>query len=126
MGVRLYNPTIGRFLSVDPVRGGSCSDDDYVCGDPINMNHLDGRIPTFNMAEIKRCAQHPGQCVDYMNVGNWAWNESKRYRNKGDHNAYRHCIWQAVPTWKMSEGNAAAGGRAHETTPAGGVTMKPT
>ncbi|MFE1906557.1 DNRLRE domain-containing protein [Streptomyces gardneri] len=44
MGARLYNSTTGRFLSVDPVKGGSCSNYEYVCGDPVNMLDLDGRM----------------------------------------------------------------------------------
>ncbi|MGH9024234.1 MAG: RHS repeat-associated core domain-containing protein, partial [Acidimicrobiia bacterium] len=30
MGVRLYDPTLGRFLQLDPVEGGSANDYDYV------------------------------------------------------------------------------------------------
>ena len=43
MGVRLYNPTLGRFLQVDPVPGGSSNDYDYAGQDPINTFDLDGR-----------------------------------------------------------------------------------
>jgi RHS repeat-associated protein len=43
MGVRGYDPTIGRFLSVDPVYGGSANAYDYTAGDPINGYDLDGR-----------------------------------------------------------------------------------
>lgn len=43
MGVRLYSPSTGRFLQVDPVAGGSCNAYEYVCGDPVNMFDLDGR-----------------------------------------------------------------------------------
>jgi RHS repeat-associated protein len=42
MGVRPYSPLLGRFLSVDPVDGGSANDYDYVAGDPINAMDLDG------------------------------------------------------------------------------------
>jgi RHS repeat-associated protein len=42
MGVRLYDPNIGRFLSVDPVAAGSCNDYDYTCGDPVNGSDLGG------------------------------------------------------------------------------------
>ena len=42
MGARQYVPSIGRFLQVDPVEGGSCNDYDYVCGDPVNNFDLDG------------------------------------------------------------------------------------
>jgi RHS repeat-associated protein len=43
MGVRLYNPTTGRFLQTDPVKGGSANAYDYVYQDPINKLDLDGR-----------------------------------------------------------------------------------
>ncbi|MGW7527833.1 DNRLRE domain-containing protein [Streptomyces sp. NPDC054783] len=43
MGVRLYDPTAGRFLSTDPVPGGSANAYDYCNGDPINHYDLDGR-----------------------------------------------------------------------------------
>ncbi|WP_156374032.1 RHS repeat-associated core domain-containing protein [Cellulomonas sp. Leaf334] len=44
MGVRLYSPTTGRFLSVDPVAGGSANDYDYCRADPVNCTDLDGRL----------------------------------------------------------------------------------
>jgi RHS repeat-associated protein len=43
MGVRLYNPATGRFLSVDPVPGGNANAYDYVTGNPVNSTDLDGR-----------------------------------------------------------------------------------
>ena len=43
MGVRLYNPTTGRFLSPDPVPDGSANAYDYVNADPTNSTDLDGR-----------------------------------------------------------------------------------
>jgi len=42
MGARQYVPSLGRFLEVDPVEGGSCNDYDYACGDPVNGLDLDG------------------------------------------------------------------------------------
>ncbi len=44
MGVRLYDPQTGRFLSTDPIEGGSSNDYDYVAGDPINNLDLAGTI----------------------------------------------------------------------------------
>lgn len=44
MGVRLYNPVSGRFLSADPVYGGNANAYDYVHADPLNQFDLDGRI----------------------------------------------------------------------------------
>ncbi|MDQ2629574.1 MAG: DNRLRE domain-containing protein [Actinomycetota bacterium] len=43
MGVRSYVPTIGRFLSIDPLLGGSANAYDYSFQDPINKFDLDGR-----------------------------------------------------------------------------------
>jgi len=42
MGARSYVPSIGRFLSVDPVFGGSANPYDYANQDPINVFDLDG------------------------------------------------------------------------------------
>ncbi|AEY94260.1 YD repeat-containing protein (plasmid) [Streptomyces hygroscopicus subsp. jinggangensis 5008] len=43
MGIRLYNPTTGRFLSTDPVYGGNANAYEYVTADPIDQYDLDGR-----------------------------------------------------------------------------------
>ena len=48
MGVRLYSPTLGRFLSVDPVAGGSSNAYDYAGADPINKFDLDGKCWTYS------------------------------------------------------------------------------
>ncbi|MGE4113587.1 MAG: DNRLRE domain-containing protein [Candidatus Nanopelagicales bacterium] len=46
MGVRLYNPATGRFLSTDPVYGGNTTTYGYPT-DPINQRDLDGRFCFF-------------------------------------------------------------------------------
>ncbi|MGW1268799.1 DNRLRE domain-containing protein [Streptomyces sp. NPDC002491] len=47
MGVRLYNPVSGRFLSADPVYGGNANAYEYVNGDPVNRYDLDGKLGWF-------------------------------------------------------------------------------
>lgn len=42
MGARLYQPSTGRFLSVDPSPGGNSTAYDYCSGDPVNCSDLDG------------------------------------------------------------------------------------
>ncbi|WP_435286474.1 RHS repeat-associated core domain-containing protein [Streptomyces bacillaris] len=42
MGVRLYNPDTGRFLSTDPVYGGNANAYEYCVGDPVNCHDLTG------------------------------------------------------------------------------------
>jgi RHS repeat-associated protein len=45
MGVRSYVPSLGRFLSPDPVAGGSANAYDYGNGDPVNQFDLGGEKP---------------------------------------------------------------------------------
>lgn len=44
MGARPYDPSVGRFLSPDPVEGGSANTYDYAGQDPANALDLDGRL----------------------------------------------------------------------------------
>lgn len=44
-GARYYEPSLGRFLSVDPVKGASATDYDYANADPVNFDDLDGCAP---------------------------------------------------------------------------------
>ena len=43
MGARLYNPATGRFVSTDPIAGGSASRYDYCTGDPTNCTDTSGQ-----------------------------------------------------------------------------------
>lgn len=43
MGARLYAPTTGRFLSTEPVPGGSAKAYDCCNADPVNCYDLNGQ-----------------------------------------------------------------------------------
>ncbi|MFE7954461.1 DNRLRE domain-containing protein [Streptomyces sp. NPDC057413] len=53
MGVRLYDPATGRFLSTDPVPGGNANAYEYCNGDPLNRYDLDGRWGWFKRLKRK-------------------------------------------------------------------------
>jgi len=59
MGVRLYNPATGRFLSVDPIPGGNPNAYTYPV-DPINGYDLDGQWG-WHMPKIIKKALHKVQ-----------------------------------------------------------------
>lgn len=58
MGVRSYVPTLGRFLSPDPVRGGSANAYDYANQDPVNNTDLTGTVCTKRMRPRKAVEEH--------------------------------------------------------------------
>ena len=51
MGARSYIPSLGRFLTPDPILGGSANPYDYADQDPVNGFDLDG-----NCSSKKKCA----------------------------------------------------------------------
>lgn len=74
MGVRLYDPRLGRFLQVDPVEGGSANDYDYVRGDCVNLYDLDGRdasvAPYKNLFD-HRCTKKAHSRAKSLSYGNY-------------------------------------------------------
>ncbi|MEV4108938.1 DNRLRE domain-containing protein [Nonomuraea sp. NPDC049695] len=58
MGVRLYNPSLGRFLQLDPVEGGSANAYEYCSGDPVNCTDLDGKWGCGWCRKLRHKARH--------------------------------------------------------------------
>lgn len=54
MGARSYIPQLGRFLTPDPIRGGSANPYDYADQDPINSFDLNGLKKKKNRDAISR------------------------------------------------------------------------
>lgn len=86
MGVRLYLPSTGRFLSTDPMAGGSCNAYEYVCGDPVNSFDLDGRCRTIR----------------------WTWNASCRPSGSYREALHAHI---SLAAWFIPGGSFYKGGR---------------
>lgn len=117
MGVRLYNPTLGRYLQTDPVYGGSANAYDYVNQDPVNADDLTGEASYSNMnsSEKNRCWAHPLQCITYGYVATIASLFGEHYKG-GVRNAMRHCAFSALLSYFFSSGTAQAWEAAHEGT----------
>ncbi|MFD3569595.1 DNRLRE domain-containing protein [Streptomyces sp. NPDC058667] len=74
MGVRLYNPVTGRFLSMDPVYGGSANAYEYAYADPRNKFDLDGRWVWVAVRGAIACWKH---CKKIWRGGKKLWRGAK-------------------------------------------------
>lgn len=65
MGARLYVPSLGRFLQMDPVPGGSANPYDYANQDPLNQLDLDGLKARHHRANARPSLD------DAVDAANW-------------------------------------------------------
>ncbi|MFE7456036.1 DNRLRE domain-containing protein [Streptomyces sp. NPDC057554] len=82
MGVRLYDPKVGRFLQTDPVSGGSANRYEYAYGDPVNKYDLDGRWVPLAILGVRAawaCFRHCGKIYRAAKSGYRAY---KAYKKK--------------------------------------------
>jgi RHS repeat-associated protein len=70
MGVRVYNPMLGRFLQTDPVIGGSANRYDYAGQDPTNRFDFTGRYTDRPGAEGNGGPPDFPSCDDYRKTDN--------------------------------------------------------
>jgi len=127
MGVRLYNATTGRFLSIDPVAGGSCNDYEYTCADPINGRDLDGKKcwkwASGICGAVKKVYRHRENIVSAVAVaglfactvcafvaGGVALYGAVKMTNNIKNDNYRAAAWDAVGLATFGYGKRAARG----------------
>ncbi len=119
MGVRLYNPAVGRFLSRDAISGGNENSYNYP-NDPVNSSDVSGLSGKgdFHDAERKLCRKRIWQCHDYLNIIAEAGAYTKaRYgtQNGPKANAFRHMLYSALLTAFFGVKDAHLWESAHES-----------
>ncbi|WP_435881221.1 DNRLRE domain-containing protein [Streptomyces bobili] len=78
MGVRLYNPATGRFLTIDPVYGGNANAYEYCNGDPLNRYDLDGKWNVWSSFKHAAKKRYGGGIRKYGRAARSHWKKHRR------------------------------------------------
>ena len=90
MGARSYVPAIGRFLSVDPIAGGSANAYDYGNADPVNQFDPTGLKPYDSDCDTSVA---PGACQVKLEI--WMWSPERGLR-MGVRMRWRTARWLGI------------------------------
>lgn len=114
MHARHYDPTLGRFVQPDP-SATEANAYAYAKSNPVTRIDATGKESWApNAAEIRRCLAYPGQCYWWARSSATAFVLSKPIQDGWKENAYRHCIWQCLLTYRIGWDAAEKWGNAHE------------
>ncbi len=115
MGVRLYNPNSGRFLSVDPVAGGSANDYDYTNQDPVNSFDLDGNRTDRDVGNggcYYQCFGAPPHHRRHHHRWGWGWG-AKHWRGLASIGVGVGCVVLSAGACLIAGGVVALASNSH-------------
>jgi hypothetical protein len=113
MGVRLYNPLAGRFLSTDPVPGGNSNAYEYCGANPLDCTDLSGMVsyPKYKkflchglFASICRWSRS----LDVKSLGFWVKSYVRSYGATCRKKWGMTACWHS-PFWMYSRGGTTLG-----------------
>ena len=109
MGARSYVPSLGRFLTPDPIFGGSDNPYDYANQDPINNFDLNGEKCAGSKAWVERCKAK--KTINWMKRSNKNRGIIMRFKTRAAAEHFAHSLSRnaiqkledKVGKWKQEE-----------------------